>query len=149
MKKYGYMAAAAILGTTAFAAHAENTEVASSNGYSLSVDFGYTQTNSDETIPFAYNSSNNGIYHADLGDGSLAGIAFRMPLGDAMGLSLRYRAKSGESLDRLLPEAFALVTESAARALGMRHPSAAGQCPARAGPVPLGGVQGSARLPHR
>lgn len=36
-------------------------------------------------------------------------------------LSLRYRAKSGESLDRLLPEAFALVTESAARALGMRH----------------------------
>jgi preprotein translocase subunit SecA len=36
-------------------------------------------------------------------------------------LSLRYRAKSGEPLDRLLPEAFALVAESAARTLGMRH----------------------------
>jgi preprotein translocase subunit SecA len=36
-------------------------------------------------------------------------------------LSLRYRAKSGEPLDRLLPEAYALVAESAARTLGMRH----------------------------
>jgi len=91
MNKYGYMMAAAILGTTAFAAHAADTEVAKDNGYSLSVDVGYTQTNSGETIPFAYNNSNNGVYDADLGDGSLAGIAFRMPLGDAMGLSVRYR----------------------------------------------------------
>jgi preprotein translocase subunit SecA len=36
-------------------------------------------------------------------------------------LSLQYRAKSGEPLDRLLPEAFALVTEAAARTVGMRH----------------------------
>jgi preprotein translocase subunit SecA len=36
-------------------------------------------------------------------------------------LSLRYRAKSHEPLDRLLPEAFALVREAAGRALGMRH----------------------------
>ena len=36
-------------------------------------------------------------------------------------LSLRYRAKSGESLDRLLPECFALVREAGRRKLGMRH----------------------------
>ena len=36
-------------------------------------------------------------------------------------LSLRYRAKSQEPLDRLLPEAFALVREAARRTLGMRH----------------------------
>jgi preprotein translocase subunit SecA len=36
-------------------------------------------------------------------------------------LSLRFRAKSGEKLDRLLPEAFALVREAAVRTLKMRH----------------------------
>ena len=36
-------------------------------------------------------------------------------------LSLRYRAKSGERLDRLLPEAFALVREAGRRAIGLRH----------------------------
>lgn len=36
-------------------------------------------------------------------------------------LSLRYRARSGEPLSRLLPEAFALVREAARRMLGMRH----------------------------
>lgn len=36
-------------------------------------------------------------------------------------LSLKYRARSGESLDRLLPEAFALVREAARRTLDMRH----------------------------
>ena len=36
-------------------------------------------------------------------------------------LSLRYRAKSGESLSAMVPEAFALVVEAADRALGMRH----------------------------
>ena len=36
-------------------------------------------------------------------------------------LSLRYRAQSGEALDRLLPEAFALVREAARRTLSMRH----------------------------
>ncbi len=37
------------------------------------------------------------------------------------GLALRYRARSGEPLDRLLPEAFALVREAAQRKIGMRH----------------------------
>ncbi len=37
------------------------------------------------------------------------------------GLSLRYRAKSGEPLGRLLPEAFALVREAARRTIGLRH----------------------------
>ncbi len=37
------------------------------------------------------------------------------------GLSLRYRARSGEPLARLLPEAFALVREAARRTIGMRH----------------------------
>src|SRR5690606_36474793 len=37
------------------------------------------------------------------------------------GLALRYRAKSGESLRKLLPEGFALVREAARRAIGMRH----------------------------
>jgi len=37
------------------------------------------------------------------------------------GLSLRFRAKSGEKLDRLLPEAYALVREAAVRSIGMRH----------------------------
>jgi preprotein translocase subunit SecA len=36
-------------------------------------------------------------------------------------LSLRYRAKSGEPLRQLLPEAFALVREAGRRTLGMRH----------------------------
>ena len=36
-------------------------------------------------------------------------------------LGLRYRARSGESLERLLPEAFALVREAGRRRLGMRH----------------------------
>ncbi len=36
-------------------------------------------------------------------------------------LSLRYRARSGESLDRLLVEAFALVREAGRRKVGMRH----------------------------
>ena len=36
-------------------------------------------------------------------------------------LSLRYRARSGEPLGRLLPEAFALVREAARRTLDMRH----------------------------
>ena len=36
-------------------------------------------------------------------------------------LSLRYRAKSGERLERLLPEAYALVRESSRRTLGLRH----------------------------
>jgi preprotein translocase subunit SecA len=36
-------------------------------------------------------------------------------------LGLRYRARSGEPLDRLLVEAFALVREAGRRSLGMRH----------------------------
>jgi preprotein translocase subunit SecA len=36
-------------------------------------------------------------------------------------LGLRYRAKSQESLDLLLPEGFALVREAARRKVGMRH----------------------------
>ncbi|HUE70389.1 MAG TPA: preprotein translocase subunit SecA [Pirellulaceae bacterium] len=36
-------------------------------------------------------------------------------------LSLRYRAKSGEKLQRLLPEAYALVRESSRRTIGLRH----------------------------
>lgn len=36
-------------------------------------------------------------------------------------LSLRFRAKSGESLERILPEAFALVREAAQRTIQMRH----------------------------
>lgn len=36
-------------------------------------------------------------------------------------LSLRFRAKSGERLDALLPEAFALVREAGRRTLNMRH----------------------------
>ncbi|MCA9206531.1 MAG: translocase, partial [Planctomycetales bacterium] len=36
-------------------------------------------------------------------------------------LSLRFRAKSGESLGKLLPEAYALVREAGRRALNMRH----------------------------
>ncbi|MGE3408327.1 MAG: helicase-related protein [Pirellulales bacterium] len=36
-------------------------------------------------------------------------------------LALRYRAKSGEPLAKLLPEAFALVREAAVRTLSMRH----------------------------
>ena len=35
--------------------------------------------------------------------------------------TLRERASSGESLDALLPEAFAAVREAAKRAKGMRH----------------------------
>jgi preprotein translocase subunit SecA len=38
-----------------------------------------------------------------------------------MSLSLRYRARSGESLDDLLVEAFALVREAGRRRLNMRH----------------------------
>ena len=51
--------------------------------------------------------------------------AANRPLGMAelrkQSLSLRYRAKSGESLSSLLPEAFALVRESSKRLIGMRH----------------------------
>lgn len=36
-------------------------------------------------------------------------------------LSLRYRAKCGEELDALLPEAFALVREAARRTIGLAH----------------------------
>jgi len=36
-------------------------------------------------------------------------------------LSLRFRAKSGEKLSLLLPEAYALVREAGVRSLGMRH----------------------------
>jgi preprotein translocase subunit SecA len=36
-------------------------------------------------------------------------------------LALRYRAKRGERIVRLLPETYALVREAAARRLGMRH----------------------------
>ena len=36
-------------------------------------------------------------------------------------LGLRYRARSGETLDRLLVEAFALVREAGRRTLGLRH----------------------------
>lgn len=36
-------------------------------------------------------------------------------------LSLRYRAKAQEPLDKLLPEAFALVREAGRRTIGMRH----------------------------
>lgn len=36
-------------------------------------------------------------------------------------LSLRYRARSGEPLAKILPEAFALVREAGSRTLGMRH----------------------------
>ena len=36
-------------------------------------------------------------------------------------LALRYRARSGEPLVRLLPEAYALVREAGRRMLGMRH----------------------------
>ncbi|MCL4193513.1 MAG: preprotein translocase subunit SecA, partial [Thermoguttaceae bacterium] len=36
-------------------------------------------------------------------------------------LSLRYRAKSGEPLSRLLPEAYALVREAGRRTINMRH----------------------------
>ena len=36
-------------------------------------------------------------------------------------LSLRYRAKAGEPLVRLVPEAFALVREAAVRTIGQRH----------------------------
>lgn len=36
-------------------------------------------------------------------------------------LGLRYRARSGETLDQLLVEAFALVREAGRRTLGMRH----------------------------
>ena len=36
-------------------------------------------------------------------------------------LALRYRAKSGEPLPRLLPEAYALVREAGRRTINMRH----------------------------
>ena len=36
-------------------------------------------------------------------------------------LSIRFRAKSGERLERLVPEAFALVREASRRTLNMRH----------------------------
>ena len=36
-------------------------------------------------------------------------------------LSLRFRAKSGEKLERLVPEAFALVREAAVRTIKLRH----------------------------
>ncbi len=47
------------------------------------------------------------------------------PMGDEqlrrVSLGLRYRARSGQSLWALMPEAFALVREAARRRLGMRH----------------------------
>jgi preprotein translocase subunit SecA len=47
------------------------------------------------------------------------------PLTDAelrkAGLALRFRAQSGEPLDDLLPESFALIREVSGRQLGMRH----------------------------
>lgn len=36
-------------------------------------------------------------------------------------LALRYRARSGEPLERLMPEAYALVREAGRRTIGMRH----------------------------
>ena len=36
-------------------------------------------------------------------------------------LSLRYRAKCGEPLEMLLPQAFAMVREAARRTIGMQH----------------------------
>src|SRR5262245_60793794 len=36
-------------------------------------------------------------------------------------LSLRFRAKSGEKLAKIMPEAYALVREASRRTLGMRH----------------------------
>jgi preprotein translocase subunit SecA len=36
-------------------------------------------------------------------------------------LSLKYRAKSGEALVRLMPEAYALVREASRRSIGQRH----------------------------
>ncbi|HTI51709.1 MAG TPA: hypothetical protein VL475_12180, partial [Planctomycetaceae bacterium] len=36
-------------------------------------------------------------------------------------LSLRYRSKCGQSLDDLLPQAFALVRETASRTIGLKH----------------------------
>jgi preprotein translocase subunit SecA len=56
----------------------------------------------------------------------IAGLEPRlMELGDPAlrkeSLGLRYRARSGEPLDRLLVEAFALVREAGRRKLGMRH----------------------------
>src|SRR5689334_21541433 len=36
-------------------------------------------------------------------------------------LSLRYRSKCGQSLDGLLPQAFALVREAASRTIGLKH----------------------------
>ena len=48
-----------------------------------------------------------------------------LPLSDgelrSTGLALRHRARSGEPLERLLPEAFALVREASRRSLGLRH----------------------------
>lgn len=51
--------------------------------------------------------------------GKLASLADE-PLTKAS-LALRYRARSGEPLEQLLPEAFALVRETASRALNLRH----------------------------
>jgi preprotein translocase subunit SecA len=48
---------------------------------------------------------------AALGDGGLA----------ERSLSLRYRAKCGEPLNGLLPQAFALVREAASRTIGLKH----------------------------
>ena len=40
---------------------------------------------------------------------------------EVRGREVRWRAKAGEPLDQLLPDAYALVREAADRALGMRH----------------------------
>jgi preprotein translocase subunit SecA len=59
-----------------------------------------------------------------VGEVATIGEGFRA-LSDAQlrkeSLSLRYRAKSGERMQLLLPTAFALVRESASRTLNMRH----------------------------
>ena len=100
MNKYGYSLIAAVLGTTAFATttHANDTQtMTSQDGYSLSLDLGYVKSRSNVDVPFAYNSSTGGTYNDGLGDGSLAGVTFRMPLDDSMGLSVRYRGTALEN----------------------------------------------------
>ncbi|HEY9037261.1 MAG TPA: hypothetical protein VIM96_11180 [Pseudomonadales bacterium] len=100
MNKYGYSLIAAVLGTTAFATttHANDTQtMTSQDGYSLSLDLGYVKSRSNVDVPFAYNNNTGGTYHEGLGDGSLAGVTFRMPLDDTMGLSVRYRGTALEN----------------------------------------------------
>ncbi len=58
--------------------------------------------------------------------GKISALADQFALLDAQAfrkesLAIRYRARSGEPLDRLLPEAYAMVREAASRTLDMRH----------------------------